>query len=138
MVIRSVVTAWALVLALAGCAAEANSSASIDTSEPVVSAAFVEAATTAIGEAAPVRDGWVRGVVIGWDDEDLRWVISLVTADGGTTITEARDCERGDFDKRDHLLVLLDPGDLIEWSTEGDDDRVCSYEVRLVQKAAAL
>jgi hypothetical protein len=34
----------------------------------------------------------------------------------------------------DYLLTLLDPDDIILWSKDGDDHRLCMGEVRLIKE----
>jgi hypothetical protein len=59
-----------------------------------------------------------------------------MTTDGILALEDASNC--GDDWDMKPFLVIASPGDLITWSVEGDDNRVCADEIRLIEKAAAL
>ena len=124
---------------IAGCAeAASEATAIINPADVTIDREFVETAQAVVADAEPSEEGWAVGV-ISVKQAEGRWVLAVLTAEGGSTLTEASDgCETGSWRELDNLLVLLDPGDLIEWSLEGGDSRVCSHEIRLVRKAAAL
>jgi hypothetical protein len=124
---------------IAGCAESASeATAIINPADVTIDREFVETAQTVVADSEPSEEGWAVGV-ISVKQAEGRWVLAVLTAEGGGTLTEASNgCETGSWRELDNLLVLLDPGDLIEWSLEGDDSRVCSHEIRLVRKAAAL
>jgi hypothetical protein len=123
---------------IAGCAESASeATAIINPADVTIDREFVEAAQAAAADAEPSEESWAVGVIS--VEQDDPWVLAVLTASGAVTITEARDyCGEGNWREIDNLIVLLDPGDLIEWSTEGEDSRVCAHEIRLVRKAAAL
>jgi hypothetical protein len=123
---------------LAGCAESASTATAIvNPSDVTIDREFVEAAQAVLDDAEPSEDGWAVGVIS--VEQDDPWVLAVLTLDGAVTITEARDyCGEGNWREIDNLIVLFDPGDLIEWSLEGEDNRVCAHEIRLVRKAAAL
>lgn len=104
------------------------------------SLAFYEKAEDILGDleaSNPSVDGYRRGVIVsenkdGWDSD---WV---VTTTSGTVLLEpAVNCvDDSDSTGERDLWQLIDPGDLIAWSTSGGDTRICTGEVDVVEKGA--
>ena len=81
--------------------------------------------------------GRARGVILSENEDGLGsdWVVGPV--DGTVLLEPAANCsDDGDSTYESDLWQLLDPGDLITWSTEGDDTAICTGEVEIARKAA--
>lgn len=136
MKVREVV-ALAAVLALAGCAesnAEVNGPDAWDTVQ--ADPELIRGAERALADAPPPADGWAVGVVLAEDAEE--WAITALTDTGVVYLDDdAGDSCAPDWEPPSRYALLIDPGDLITWSLEGDDEHLCIDEVKVLQKAAA-
>lgn len=121
---------------IAGCA-ESSATATIEATQEPIDAAFVEAAEHALGTAGLAPEGWEYGIVM--RKQERPWALALVTRDGGGyVLNDGHTCaESSSWSLLRDFMLLVDPGDLIKWSHEGDDNRVCSDEIELVRKAVA-
>lgn len=100
---------------------------------------FIGQAEAALQEAPEPNDGWRTGVVLAEDAGD-KWdaAWSVLTTEDVEAVQPATTCNDGDSTDEDQLVLLIDPGDLVSWSTAGGDNRVCTAEIEIVRKAAAL
>lgn len=132
---RYKLTALTAVLALGGCA---ESSAEVNTPDAWDSVqadpALIEGAEQALADAPPPADGWAVGVVLAEDAEE--WAITVLT-NGGVVYLDSHAGRGCDWEPPSRYAILIDPGDLITWSLEGDDEHVCIDEIEVLQKAAA-
>lgn len=127
--------ATAALLVLAGCAeadAEINAPDAWDTLE--ADPALVRGAELALTDAPPPADGWRVGVVLAEDEEE--WAVTALTNEGVAYLdgSASGSC---DWEPPRRYALLVDPGDLITWSTEGDDSHLCIDELQVLRKAAA-
>jgi hypothetical protein len=138
---RSLIVVIGTALLMTACAESTSSSRSGPEPQPRGAAdrEFVERARDVLnarGESR--RTDRDRGVILAEDvkDWDVAW--SVLTYDGVTLLEVSLDCANdSDSIEESQLWVMLDPGDLIEWSEDGDDMLVCTDEVHVLEKAAA-
>lgn len=137
---RHLSAALAGLLLLAACA---ESNATADTSEDPwttksADREFVRRAEDALTGAPEPEDGWRVGVILAErGDDKWDWAASVLTDDGVRVIEAARTCDGKGNSDADVLPLMIDPGDLVTWSKQGGDDRVCTDELDIIRKAAA-
>lgn len=131
------------VLSVGGCSASASVERgdSDRKTEGSASGEFVEAALEVLdGVADPEDDDLREGVILSENEDGYGSDWLVLTRDGQVLLHVARSCsgvrEGGDGVYERDLWQLLDPGDLVRWSTLGDDDLVCTHEIDVVRKAA--
>lgn len=122
---------------LAGCA---ESSAEVNTPDAWDSVqadpALIRGAEQALTDAPPPAEGWRIGVVLAEAPDD--WAITALTDGGPVYLEDSWNCEKNDgMYESEQFALLIDPGDLITWSLEGDDHRLCIGELEVLRKAAA-
>lgn len=140
-------TAWLLggVLALTACSeatARSSSGEEVPTNRnrtAALDAGFLDRAEVALAEATEPQEPDLRQGVILSENEDgygSDWLV--LTSTEQVLLSVASNCDGdGDSTYEMDLWQLLDPGDLITWSTRGDDDRVCTGEIDVRRKNAA-
>lgn len=122
-------------LLLAGCA---ESTATVEATDPWetkrIDPQFARNAEVALEAAPSPENGWRSGIVLAEDEKDRAYA---VLSDDGMVYLEASwdQCKGQDGYAWDELPLLVDPGDLITWT--GDDRELKLCEVRVVKKAAA-
>jgi hypothetical protein len=99
---------------------------------------FIGAAEDLLNETSDARQGWERGVVISEDDDNYDWQGVVLTKSGAVTILDtAINCDDDNDDiLESSIYLMVDTGDLIEWSTAGGDAAICSAELNILSKAA--
>lgn len=126
-----------VVLALAGCAessAEVNAPDAWDAVE--ADPELVRGAELALQDVPAPADGWLVGVVLAEDEDG--WAITALTDASAVYLENSWDCRKNDgVLEVPHFALLIDPGDLVTWSLEGDDNRLCVGELEVLRKAAA-
>jgi hypothetical protein len=122
---------------LTSCVAESSSEATaiVNPEDVQIDKEFTKAAQTALAVADPPQGGWRIGIVFVVEPE-WPWALGVLTTDETIALEDASNC--GDNWDMGPFLVIASPGDLITWSVEGSDNRVCADEIRLIEKAAAL
>jgi hypothetical protein len=108
--------------------------------ESSVSREFVQRAQDLLSGRGRPPNGTNMGVILTEDDKDYSAAWSVLTVEGDVTLLDvANYCDDdGDHIEEDQLWVMLDPGDLITWTEAGNDNRVCTGEVDIRDKGAAL
>ncbi|MGH9005873.1 MAG: hypothetical protein ACRDYV_22330, partial [Acidimicrobiia bacterium] len=124
-------------LAAVGCA-DADATATVEEGWRVGSnPEFMADAYAALNDAPAPDDGWRIGVIVAENDDGIAWEAGVLTDNGMTPLDAAHNCD-DDGIYESQIDLLVDPGDLITWSTAGGDDpRVCSHEITVLRKAAA-
>jgi hypothetical protein len=136
---RLVVLASAVLIA--GACAEStatatNSSGGWDGTR-TVSPDLVRAAEAVVADAPDADPGWSTGVVLAENADDWGSDWAVMTADSVVVLSLAVNCGDADTVRESDLVLVLDPGDLITWSNDGDDQVVCSDQLDVITKAAA-
>lgn len=122
--------------ACAESSAEVNSPTAFDTR--TADPEFIRGAEAVLEDAERAEDGWRVGVIIGErGDGQFDWEVAVLTSEGVQVLAAASHCDDDDGMDERQLPLIADPGDLITWSREGDDNRLCTAELTILRKAAA-
>lgn len=79
-------------------------------------------------------EGEYKGWQVGLVGELKGDSFSMMTGAYTDVFYASGGCDQGDGVPEEYFLTLLDPGDVVMWSTEGDDTNLCRGEVLLVEE----